>query len=130
MVAEILWSVDHVQVAAPAGCEPAARAFFGGVLGLPEIPKPENMRARGGCWFRSANIEIHVGVTANFQPAKKAHIGLAVGELAALEALAERLVQGAHPVRWDTRLPGYRRFFTEDPWGNRLELLACLPETG
>jgi catechol 2,3-dioxygenase-like lactoylglutathione lyase family enzyme len=112
-----------VQIAAPAGCEPAARAYFSGLLGLIELPKPGDAGA-GGAWFRVDERELHVGVDPAFRAAGKAHVGLAVADVAALEALAERLAGAGYPVRWNTGLPGVRRFFTEDPWGNRLELLA------
>jgi len=117
--------LDHVQVAAPPGCEAAARAFYGGLLGLPELDKPEPMRAGGGVWFAVGAQELHVGVVGDgFAPAAKAHPGLAVDGDAALDALAARLEAAGAPVRWDDRYPGVRRFYTTDPWGNRVELLA------
>jgi catechol 2,3-dioxygenase-like lactoylglutathione lyase family enzyme len=117
--------LDHVQLAAPPGCEDAARAFYGGLLGLPEIDKPEPMRASGGAWFALAGgQELHIGVVAEgFAPAAKAHPGLAAGD-AELDALAARLDAAGSPVDWDDRYPGVRRFYTADPWGNRIELLA------
>jgi catechol 2,3-dioxygenase-like lactoylglutathione lyase family enzyme len=117
--------LDHVQLAAPPGCEEAARAFYGGLLGLPELPKPAPMRAGGGAWFSLGSQELHVGVVAEgFAPARKAHPGLAVDGDAELDALAERLRAAGAPVEWDDRNPGVRRFYTADPWGNRVELLA------
>jgi catechol 2,3-dioxygenase-like lactoylglutathione lyase family enzyme len=116
--------LDHVQLAAPPGCEAAARAFYGGLLGLPEIDKPEPMRAGGGVWFALDGQELHIGVEAEFAPARKAHPGLSVDGDAALDALAARLAQAGAPVEWDDRYPGLRRFFTADPFGNRVELLA------
>ena len=119
--------LDHVQLAAPPGCEEAARAFYGGLLGLPELPKPEPMRASGGAWFSLGAQELHVGVVAEgFRPAAKAHPGLAVDGDAELDALAARLQEAGAPVEWDDRHPGVRRFYTADPWGNRVELLASL----
>jgi catechol 2,3-dioxygenase-like lactoylglutathione lyase family enzyme len=109
-------AIDHVQVAAPRGCEDEARAFYGGLLGLEELPKPGSLAARGGCWFRAGPQQIHVGVEAEFAPARKAHPAFAVDDL---EALADRL--GA--VQWDDELPGVRRFYAHDPFGNRLEFL-------
>ena len=106
--------IDHVQVAAPPGCEDEARAFYGGLLGLEELEKPVPLRARGGCWFRAGTHELHVGVEELFAPARKAHPGLVVDDL---DALAERL----HDVTWDDAIPGMRRFYTDDPFGNRLE---------
>jgi catechol 2,3-dioxygenase-like lactoylglutathione lyase family enzyme len=117
--------LDHVQLAAPPGCEEVARAFYGGLLGLPEIAKPEPMRASGGVWFALDGQELHIGVvTADFAPATKAHPGLAVDGDGQLDALAARLSATGAPVEWDDRHPGVRRFYTADPWGNRVELLA------
>jgi len=115
--------LDHVQVAAPPGCEEQARAFYGGLLGLPELEKPGPMRASGGAWFALGGAQLHVGVEDPFTPATKAHPGLSVGE-AELDALAARLAAAGAPVTWDDRLPGVRRYYTADPFGNRLELLA------
>jgi catechol 2,3-dioxygenase-like lactoylglutathione lyase family enzyme len=118
-------ALDHVQLAAPSGCEPAARAFYGILLGLPELEKPEALRAGGGAWFGLASgQQLHIGVGADFVPARKAHPALRVEDVAALRALAARLDDAGAPVRWDTRLADVTRFCTEDPWGNRLELLA------
>jgi catechol 2,3-dioxygenase-like lactoylglutathione lyase family enzyme len=116
--------LDHVQLAAPPGCERAAREFYGQALGLPEIEKPPTLRATGGAWFALGGAELHVGVQEPFSPALKAHPGLRVADAQTLDALAERLQAAGAPVRWDARYPGVRRFYTEDPWGNRLELLA------
>lgn len=117
-------TIDHVQVAAPAGCEPAARNFYGRLLGLAELAKPGDTLGNGGAWFRAGDRELHVGVDIDFRPAQKAHVGLAAADRSALEALAARLQEAGHRVRWDTRLTGVRRFFVDDPWGNRVEILA------
>lgn len=114
--------LDHVQVSAPPGAEGRARAFYGGVLGLAEVAKPPGVAASGGAWFRCGAQELHVGVQEPFVAAVKAHPGLAVSDPDALDRLAERLRAAGAPVRWDERLAGVRRFYTEDPWGNRLEL--------
>ncbi|MBL8776509.1 MAG: glyoxalase [Acidimicrobiales bacterium] len=114
--------VDHVQVAAPPGCEDAARHFYGELLGMPELPKPPVLAARGGCWFRCGAQELHVGVEADFAPARKAHPGLLADDL---EDLAARLTAAGHDVVWDDANPGVTRFHVHDPWGNRLELLAA-----
>jgi len=111
--------IDHVQVAAPAGREPEARAFYGELLGLEELPKPEQLRARGGCWFRAGEQELHVGVEEPFTPARKAHPGLVV---AGLHDLAARLQAAGVEVTWDDAIPGAKRFYADDPFGNRLEL--------
>jgi len=108
-----------VQVAAPAGCEAEARAFYGGLLGLEELPKPEALAARGGCWFQAGGQELHVGVEEPFAPARKAHPGLVVDGLA---ELASRLGAAGIAVTWDEAIPGLERFHVADPFGNRLEL--------
>jgi catechol 2,3-dioxygenase-like lactoylglutathione lyase family enzyme len=116
--------LDHVQVAAPPGCEEQARRFYGELLGLAELEKPEPLRAAGGAWFSLGAHQLHVGVADPFTPATKAHPALAVDDEAQLRSVAERLEAAGAPVRWDDRLPG--RLYTEDPFGNRLELLAGL----
>lgn len=116
--------LDHVQVAAPAECEAAARRFYGELLGLEEIEKPGALAGRGGVWFGVGAQQLHVGVAASFAPALKAHPALRVAP-DALDRLAARLTGAGIPVDWDESLPGQRRFFTTDPWGNRLELLAA-----
>ena len=115
--------LDHVQVAAPPGCEAEARRFFGELLGLVELEKPEPLRARGGVWFSLGEQQLHVGVEEPFVPARKAHLALRVGA-DELDRLAERLRASGAGVLWDDALPGARRFYCEDPWGNRIELLA------
>jgi catechol 2,3-dioxygenase-like lactoylglutathione lyase family enzyme len=113
-----MMTLDHVQIAAPPGCEAQARAFYGDLLGLVEVEKPEALRGRGGVWFE----QLHVGVEEDFRPARKAHPALRVDDI---EGLAERLAQAGQRVEWDEALPGTRRFYTSDPWGNRVELLGC-----
>ncbi len=117
-------ALDHVQVAAPAGSEAAARRFYGELLGLPELSKPPVLAGRGGVWFALAGGQLHVGVADPFAPALKAHPALRAPDAEALSAVAERLADARVAVAWDTELPGVRRFFTADPWGNRVELLA------
>ena len=104
--------LDHVQVAAPPGCEEAARAFYGGLLGLRELEKPDALRARGGVWFE----HLHVGVEDDFRPARKAHPAFLVDDL---DELAARIGD----VEWDDALPDLRRFYASDPFGNRLEFI-------
>ncbi len=115
--------LDHVQIAAPPGCEAVARRFFGELLGLPEVEKPEPLRSRGGVWFEAGAGQLHVGVEDPFVPARKAHPAFRVDE-DELERLASRLAAAGERVEWDEALPGVRRFYTADPWGNRLEVLA------
>jgi len=116
--------LDHVQVAAPAGCEAAARAFYGEILGLAEVHKPAALAARGGVWFAcgAGGQQLHVGVDDPFAPARKAHPALLVDDL---DALVGRL--GADAVHWDDTIPGVRRCYVSDPFGNRLELVAAQP---
>jgi GNAT superfamily N-acetyltransferase len=115
----VIARLDHVQVAAPAGGEDAARAFYGELLGLPELPKPERLRALGGVWFAVGDQQLHVGIEEPFAPARKAHPALAVPRATDLRALAACLQDAGHTVAWDGP-----RFYVEDPFGNRLELLA------
>lgn len=115
--------LDHVQLAGPQGCEDDARRFYAGLLGLEEIPKPETMRASGGVWFRVGAEELHIGIEEPFAPARKAHPALRV-EPEELDAFAEKLQEAGAPVDWDERYPGVRRFYTADPFGNRIEILA------
>jgi ribosomal protein S18 acetylase RimI-like enzyme len=111
--------VDHVQVAAPPGGEDDARAFYGDLLGLSELPRPERLRPRGGVWFAVGDEQLHVGIEEPFAPARKAHPALAVPRAGDLRALADRVAAAGHEVRWDGP-----RFYVADPFGNRLELLA------
>ena len=119
--------LDHVQVAAPPGCEDAARAFYGGLLGLQELPKPPLLAARGGCWFALGRQQLHVGVDEDFVSARKAHPGIALSSPAALRDLADRLVAAGVAVDWadPAEIEGRPRFHARDPWGNRLEFLAA-----
>lgn len=111
--------IDHVQLAAPSGCEEAARRFYGELLGLEELPKPEELLARGGVWFRAGAQELHVGVEEPFVPARKAHPGLVVE---GLDAICERLRAGGYEPRPDNAIPEVARVHVDDPFGNRLEL--------
>src|SRR3954452_9381218 len=100
--------IDHVQVAAPAGCEVEARALYGALLGLTELPKPEPLDARGGCWFRAGAQELHVGVEEPFSPARQGHPGLVVEDRS---ELAERLARDGIEVSYDDTIPGTTRFY-------------------
>jgi catechol 2,3-dioxygenase-like lactoylglutathione lyase family enzyme len=119
----VISGLDHVQVAAPPGCEAAARAFYGELLGLHEVPKPPPLLARGGVWFELPDRRhLHIGVERPFAPALKAHPALRVDSPAALEALASALASAGHEPLWDHDLPGVRRFYVDDPFGNRVEV--------
>lgn len=114
--------IDHVQLAMPSGGEQLARRFYGEVLGLTEVPKPSSLVARGGCWFQCGALQLHLGVDADFRPAKKAHPALLVTHLAELlEALS---AQGFEVRRGSDPVQGRDRAFTADPFGNRIELIA------
>ncbi|MEU6366144.1 VOC family protein [Streptomyces sp. NPDC046931] len=119
----MLAAVDHVQLAAPPGSEELLRAYYGDVLGMAEIPKPPVLAGRGGCWFQAGAVQLHLGIEEDFRPARKAHPGLRVTDI---EAYAARLAAHGATVTWDGDLPGHRRFYSEDPVGNRLEFLEPL----
>jgi catechol 2,3-dioxygenase-like lactoylglutathione lyase family enzyme len=110
--------IDHVQLAIPPGGEDRARAFYSGVLGLHEVPKPEAMRARGGMWFAEG---IHLGIEPDMRPSAKMHPALVVDDLAALEA--KLAAAGCEFIEAHDQ-PGVRRGHTRDPFGNRIELVA------
>lgn len=113
-------AIDHVQLAMPAGEEAAAQAFYEDLLGLPRVPKPPHLEARGGCWFESDAVKIHLGVEGEFRPARKAHPALLVSDLS---ELVNRLRAADVPVRDGEPLEGYDRVYVDDPFGNRLELM-------
>jgi catechol 2,3-dioxygenase-like lactoylglutathione lyase family enzyme len=118
--------IDHVQVAAPPACEAEARAFYGQLLGLEELAKPQALAVRGGCWFRAGAQELHVGVEEPFTPARKAHPSFVVTDL---DEVAARLAAAGIGVAFNDEIPGVRRFETADPFGTRLEFRAA-PEPG
>ncbi|MCD4532545.1 VOC family protein [Nocardioides sp. cx-169] len=127
--------LHHVQVACPRGGEDVARAFYAGALGLHEVDKPEDLRARGGAWFRAydeagaVTAEIHVGVEDAFIPARKAHPALVLGSAAELDAVRRRLEDAGYEVDLSQRdtFPGHDRVHTFDGHGNRVELLVAAP---
>jgi catechol 2,3-dioxygenase-like lactoylglutathione lyase family enzyme len=116
--------IDHIQLAMPEGGEVEARRFFGGLLGLEETPKPESLRSTGGCWFRGDGCELHLGVDPDFRPQRKAHPGFAVAHL---RILARTLEAAGYSVVWDDRIADVDRFYTNDPFGNRLEFRGESP---
>jgi catechol 2,3-dioxygenase-like lactoylglutathione lyase family enzyme len=112
--------IDHVQLAMPAGGEDLARGFYRDLLGVPEQPKPPHLAARGGCWFESDTVKIHLGVEEDFRPARKAHPALLVADL---RSLVRTLREARVEVVDDEPLEGYDRIYAYDPFGNRLELM-------
>jgi catechol 2,3-dioxygenase-like lactoylglutathione lyase family enzyme len=124
----VISGLDHVQIAIPEGGEPQARAFYGEVLALAELPKPEKLAARGGLWFALPDgRQLHLGSERSFVPARKAHAALRADDA---DAVAARLADAGHPVRWDDEIPGVRRFHVDDPFGNRVEVVETTPMTG
>jgi catechol 2,3-dioxygenase-like lactoylglutathione lyase family enzyme len=117
--------VDHVLLAMPPGRENDARAFYHGVLGIPEIVKPQPLAARGGCWFEAGEVKIHLGVENNFTPARKAHPAFVVDDL---PGLTRDLRQAGYTLAEDAPLEGHDRIFVNDPFGNRIELIQ--PKNG
>jgi catechol 2,3-dioxygenase-like lactoylglutathione lyase family enzyme len=117
-------NLDHIQLAIPANEEAKARAFYDDLLGLGEIEKPDALRARGGCWFQVGTQQLHLGVEADFRPAKKAHPAFRVENY---EALQQKLTENGFTVTPDNALKDVERFYTYDPFGNRLEFIK---ETG
>jgi catechol 2,3-dioxygenase-like lactoylglutathione lyase family enzyme len=121
-MSEIL-ELDHVQLAMPRGQEELARTFYCGVLGLVEEPKPDNLAARGGVWFRGRALRVHLGVDPDFRAARKAHPAFLVR---GLTELAARCAAAGFAPMTDEPLDGFDRFYVFDPFGNRIELLEPL----
>ena len=116
-------AIDHVQLAMPPAGEASARDFYVGVLGLAEVAKPAELAARGGCWFESAAVRVHLGVECQFEPARKAHPAFRVTDLAALLARArDRGIRVYDEEQRDVE----RRAYLDDPFGNRIELIERL----
>jgi hypothetical protein len=113
--------LDHIQLAMPPGGEMQARTFWSGLLGLSEELKPEPLGSRGGCWFRVGKVIVHIGVEKEFAPQGKAHPAFCVDDL---DGLAQRLKAAGYPVIPDMTLPDRRRFYTADPFGNRIEFMS------
>jgi len=118
------YRLHHLQLAVPPGSEDAARRFYVGVLGMAEIVKPTTLAARGGLWLSLAAEELHLGVETEFRPATRAHPAFEVDDL---DEVRRRLEGAGAPVEDDALLPGYRRFYSQDPFGNRLEFLRREP---
>jgi catechol 2,3-dioxygenase-like lactoylglutathione lyase family enzyme len=114
-------SIDHVQLAMPAEKEETARGFYVELLGFTEVPKPPELAKRGGAWFQSGNVQLHLGVETDFRPARKAHPAFLVDQLESLLAAAR---DAGYEI--DTSQPpleGYQRAHIFDPFGNRIELM-------
>ena len=121
-----VYGLDHLQLAMPPSREAEARRFYSSILGLTEIPKPSNLAARGGVWFQCGSVQLHLGVESAFRPAKKAHPAFLVVDLG---RVTEKLRQAGYTIKYDEEaVEGYDRAFTEDPFGNRVELLQ--PKSG
>ena len=118
--------IDHIQLAMPQGREAEARSFYRDLLGLAEVEKPDNLKKRGGCWFEKGSIKVHLGVEADFRPARKAHPAFLVRDLV---ALAETLAAAGVTVKRDEPLEGYDRIYVDDPFGNRIELMETVIPT-
>ncbi|NCF50403.1 glyoxalase [Gammaproteobacteria bacterium] len=112
--------IDHVQLAMPAGREREAREFYAGVLELEEVPKPPELAKRGGAWFEKPGIKLHLGVDADFRPARKAHPAFLVTDVV---GLASKCRDAGYEVVDDDALAGFRRIYVHDPFGNRLEFM-------
>lgn len=119
----MLLAIEHAQIAMPRGEEDKARAFYSRVLGLPEVPKPANLAKRGGCWFESGAVKLHLGVEDDFRPAKKAHVALVVDDL---DALLDRARAVGCEVAGPEPFQTWRQAYVFDLFGNRLELLEPL----
>ena len=116
-------AIDHVQLAMPEGGEASAQEFYEGLLGLTRVPKPPHLERRGGCWFENERVKVHLGVDADFRPARKAHPALVVD---GLDRLVERLRAAGVTVRNDEPLETHHRAYADDPFGNRIELLESI----
>lgn len=112
--------LDHIQLAMPPGREDDARSFFAGILGMIEQTKPEPLASRGGCWFEAGSAIVHLGVEKDFLPQRKAHPAFCVSDI---DSLAAVLQQNDKGIQWDEALPNRRRFYTTDPFGNRIEFI-------
>jgi catechol 2,3-dioxygenase-like lactoylglutathione lyase family enzyme len=119
-------AIHHVQIAIPTGGEEAARAFYVLLVGLAEVPKPATLAARGGLWLDGGSIGLHLGIDPGFKPATKAHVAFSVERL---EGLREQLAMAGYPIVEDEELPGFERFYTVDPFGNRVEFLHPVGKT-
>ena len=116
-------TIDHVQLAMPAGGEASAQEFYEGLLGLSRVPKPPHLERRGGCWFENDSVKVHLGVDADFRPALKAHPAFVVDDL---DGLVARLRAAGVAVRDGEPMETHHRAYADDPFGNRIELLESV----
>jgi len=117
----VITGLDHVQLPIPSGGEADARAFYGGLLGMKEVPKPEQLRANGGLWFEARGVQLHLGIEEELSAARKAHVALLVRDFT---GIAATLREAGRPFDTDRRVPDRVRAYTADPFGNRIELIA------
>jgi catechol 2,3-dioxygenase-like lactoylglutathione lyase family enzyme len=120
MIAVRVVRLDHVQLAMPAGCEAEAVAFYEGILGIAQVPKPDHLATRGGCWFEDGDLKVHLGVDPDFRPATKAHPAFIVDDV---RSIASAAAAARFAVKDDEPLDGYDRVYVTDPFGNRIELM-------
>lgn len=116
--------IEHVQIAIPVGSQDPARAFYGGILGFSEIQKPASMAERKSIWFVAGTVNLHLGIEADFHPAKRAHPAFIVEGLDEILAACEA---ASITVKPDVSFDGFRRVHLFDPFGNRLELMEKTP---
>jgi catechol 2,3-dioxygenase-like lactoylglutathione lyase family enzyme len=114
-------AIDHVQLAMPAGGELKAQEFYVAILGMTELTKPPELAKRGGCWFQSGGVQLHLGVEADFRPAKKAHPALRCRDYS---GLVQRLRDAGIEIAEPNDIPGVRRCHVHDPFGNRIEIIS------
>jgi len=115
-------AIEHVQLAMPEGQEDKARSFYSDLLGMPEVPKPTELAKRGGAWFEIGHVKVHLGVEQDFRAARKAHPAFLVSNI---DDFAARLRNAGCDITVDSNLPGFRRFYTNDPFGNRVEFMEA-----
>jgi len=120
VVTPVVAGLDHIQLAMPGGQEDAAEEFYCAILGFERVPKPPHLELRGGCWFHSNGVNLHLGVDRKFVPARKAHPAFIV---TSLQDVKLRLEAAGIEIMWDTQLSGFERFYASDPFGNRLEFM-------
>jgi catechol 2,3-dioxygenase-like lactoylglutathione lyase family enzyme len=118
-----LIGIHHVQLAMPEGEDADAVAFYADTLGLTQVPRPEALSPRGGVWFTSCDLEIHLGVEDQFRPAVKAHPAILVKGLGTIRT---RIEDAGYKISDTVQIEGFDRVYVRDPFGNRLELIEAL----